>query len=86
MKISEDERLAIRNVITAGKRFGYGNLMGHLATAWARALMDEYDMSEDTARQATFGVKGYPFAMQADLIERGEWDETGKRYRKEKTT
>lgn len=25
---------------------------------------------------------GYPFKMQDDLVERGEWDETGARYAK----
>lgn len=83
MKISEEEQLAIRAILLAGERFGYGNLIAHLQTAWAKSLMDHYSMSEETAREATArDGSGYPFAMQADLIERGFWDETGKSYRK----
>ena len=79
MKIPADERLAIQDVLKHGQRYGYGNLISHLQTAWAKALIDEYGMDEKTARAAS-GGPGYSFAMQRDLIERGEWDETGARY------
>ena len=84
MKISNDERLAIRAVIMLGKEFGYGNLMGHLATAWARDMMTDYHMTESQARRCP-PCQGYPFEMQDDLLERGEWDETGERYQKRET-
>jgi hypothetical protein len=81
MTISLAERQAILTVLRLGAEHGYGNLMQHMATAWAKSLMDQYGMDEATARKASF-LSGYPFAMQADLVERGEWDETGERYRK----
>lgn len=82
MRISEAERVAIKTVLEHGATFGYGNLISHLATAWARHLVAG-GLDEKTARKAA-GERGYPFAMQDDLIERGEWDETGQRYAKPK--
>lgn len=79
MRISEAEEDAIRTVLRLGGQFGYGNLMNHLATRWAQTLMAEYKMDEATARRAAL-LPGYPFAMQEDLLIRGEWDETGERY------
>ncbi len=79
MKIPEAERLAIQEVLAYGEAWGYGNLISHLQTAWAARLMRS-GLPEKVAREASGGV-GYPFAMQADLIERGEWDERGARYR-----
>jgi hypothetical protein len=80
MKISEAERRAIIEVLEHGKAWGYGNLISHLETAWAAKLMESWDLPEKAAREAARGP-GYPFQMQRDLIERGEWDETGARYR-----
>lgn len=80
MRISEQERQAIKQVLEAGASHGYGNMIAHLQTAWAKSLVDSYDMTEETARAATDGMRGYPFAMQEDLIQRGEWDESGVRY------
>lgn len=79
MKISEAERLAIISVVEAGKAHGFYNLICHLQTAWARMLMEKYGLSEEAARVGALG-DGYPFLMQEDLMERGEWDETGHRY------
>ena len=81
MTISKEEQLAIGLVLDAAATHGYGNLISHLQTAWARTLMTNYGLNEEAARAATGGA-GYPFAMQADLVERGEWDETGRAYRK----
>lgn len=81
MKISEAERFAIREVLAHGEEWGYGNLISHLQTAWARRLM-RVGVSEKVARLSTArDGSGYPFQMQDDLVERGEWDETGARYR-----
>ncbi len=81
MKISEGERLAIQDVLAYGESYGYGNLITHLRTAWAARLMRS-GLSEAASRRATGrDGAGMPFKMQQDLIERGEWDETGKRYR-----
>lgn len=80
MKISQAERLAIRAVLDAGEQFGYGNLITHLQTAWREKLIT--DGLPDATARACVGGDGYPALMQQDLLERGEWDETGKRYRK----
>lgn len=79
MKISEGEQAAIVNVLYLGDKYGYGNLISHLQTAWAQTLMRQYNMPEAAARAAS-GGRGYPFKMQDDLITRGEWDETGASY------
>ena len=78
MKISRDEQEAICTVVTAGDAFGYGNLISHLQTRWAKKLMTS-GLTEEAARAAS-GGDGYPFEMQVDLIMKGEWDETGQRY------
>lgn len=83
MKINEQEQMAIRNMIAAGELFGYGNMISHLQTAWARVLIRDEGMSETNARTASGGT-GYPFLMQDDLLLSGEWDETGERYRSKK--
>lgn len=59
--LSDAEEDAIRAVLRAGASFGYGNMIGHLKTAWAKTLMDKYGMDEDNAR-AGAGGDGYPFA------------------------
>jgi len=79
MKISRDEQTAIATVVRLGGRHGFGNLISHLQTAWAKSLVTQYQMPERAARKAAGGA-GYPFQMHTDLMERGEWDETGKRY------
>lgn len=79
MRISEIERQGVQQVIAIGAAIGYGNLISHLQTAWARTLMEKWDMTEETARLASGGT-GYPFKMQDDLVNRGEWDESGKAY------
>lgn len=79
MKISRQEQDAITKAIELGKSFGFGNIIAHLQTAWARSLMEKYGMEEQGARHVT-GGSGYPFKMQDDLIEHGFWDESGKSY------
>ena len=82
MRISQEERAAIGAVLRAGAKYGCGNMIAHLQTWWARTLMADYGMAEEPARRAS-GGEGYPFAMQDDLLKRGEWDETGEKYRKQ---
>ena len=79
MRISIEEQAAIQRVLNAGENFGYRNMILHLQTAWAKALMDQYGFDEKYARQAT-GGDGFPFDMQTDLAEGGYWDETGAKY------
>lgn len=83
MKISKQEQYAIKKVIEAGSTYGYGNMIAHLQTAWAKNLMDRYGFNEELARHSS-GGEGYPFDMQADLIVNGEWDETGEKYQSTK--
>lgn len=77
MKISREEQVAIGVVLAYAERFGYGSLITHLETGWARRLMR--DGVKEAAARAAAGP-GMPFLMQDDLLERGEWDETGARY------
>ena len=84
MQVPSDEVAAIREVLRYGDQWGYGNLIAHLQTAWARSLIDRWDMAEEAARRAS-GGPGYPFALQADVLERGQWDETGHRYAEHST-
>lgn len=79
MKISRAEQIAIQEVLAYGEAWGFGNLISHLQTAWAKRLMGLHGMSEAHAREAA-GGPGYPFTMQDDIVERGEWDHSGKRY------
>jgi hypothetical protein len=82
MKVSQEEREAVRLVLEAGASHGYGNLISHLRTAWAAMLMAEYGFSLEEAQRGAGGA-GYPLRMQQDVLLRGEWDETGERYRGE---
>lgn len=80
MKISGMEQRAIRCAIDFGEKFGFGNLIAHLTTAWCRRLIAQ-GLPLDAARAASgHDKRGYPFGMQDDLVERGQWDETGDRY------
>lgn len=79
MKVSPEEVQAIKTVLELADKFGYGNLMNHLATRWAEKLMVEWNMTEEAAREGAF-LPGYPFQMQRDILTLGMWDETGKRY------
>jgi hypothetical protein len=78
MKISRLEQDAIRRAVEAGRDFGYGNMISHLQSAWVKHLIDG-GMDPETA--ARHGAGGYPVQMHLDLLERGEWDETGQRYK-----
>jgi hypothetical protein len=80
VRISETERKAIVAVVAAGRKHGFGNIISHLQAAWTDVLVNEHGMLEADARQSSGG--GYPIAMHRDLMERGEWDETGTRYRR----
>lgn len=77
MNISAGEQEAIKTVVSLGKQYGYGNLISHLQSAWAKHLMDEYGTDEKAAMR---GESGYSVKMHLDLMNNGCWDETGKRY------
>lgn len=81
MKISESERVALEQAVQIAERFGYGNLLSHIAAAWAAKMMVEMpNMTEEKAIEFTGCSRCLPIAMHKDIVERGEWDETGKRY------
>ena len=47
---SPSEVHALRSVIAVGDKLGYGNLIDCLRRRWAFMLMDDYDMSEASAK------------------------------------
>lgn len=70
--------MAIKWTVHFGRLFGFGNLITHLRTAWR-----DKELADGHAEIAeTMDNECYPSGMQEDLIERGEWDETGVKYRK----
>lgn len=75
MRVSEAEKTAINTVVGYGERYGFGNLISHLRTAWAKSLM-EHGLPPDGAHGGTI----MPFQMHDDICQQGFWDETGKRY------
>jgi hypothetical protein len=74
MRISPAEQKAIKDVVCLGEQYGYGNLICHLKSAWSKKLNEEYGIN-----QPMDGA--YPIKMHIDLMEHGEWDETGERYK-----
>ncbi len=81
MHISAKEQDAIKTVVRLGEQFGFGNLMSHLSSAWAAKLVED-GMEEASAIAHTGCREGYPIAMHKDLMNGGQWDQTGERYRK----
>jgi hypothetical protein len=53
------EEQAIRMVIAAGECYGYGNMIAHLSTAWAKHLMKEYGLPREVAIDAATGRSVY---------------------------
>lgn len=58
-KLSPGEAKAIDKVLTAGDRYGYGNMIAHLKRAWAELLISQKSLSVETAIKAT-DVPPYP--------------------------
>lgn len=79
MKVRPEERLAIIQLVQIGKQFGFGNVLGHLKTAWSKELMHQLGCNEKTANIQADGI-AYPIRMHDDIVNHGEWDETGERY------
>lgn len=80
MKLQPGEHRAILTTLAFGRQHGYGNLMAHLAAAWADEMI-RGGMPEDAAIEFVSNREPYSLAMHRDIIERGEWDETGEKYR-----
>ena len=68
MRISPEEQHAINETVLFGQRFGYGNLISHLQTAWARKMMDEHNIGEESAKRC----------VRVSICRR--WDEAGENY------
>jgi hypothetical protein len=54
------EAEAVEKVIEAGERYGYGNMMAHLATAWALKLRDGEGLPEKVAIECVSNRGPYP--------------------------
>lgn len=59
--ISNREKRAVLRVIAIAKNHGYGNLIAHLKTQWAKQLV-ESGLSEESAMLAT-DVSAYPLSL-----------------------
>ena len=53
------EDRAVQAALTAGAKYGYGNLIAHLKRAWAMMLMQRYGFSEADALKAA-DTSAYP--------------------------
>lgn len=80
MNITQREQESINLVVSLGKEFGFGNMIAHLQSAWEKFLVEEHGFTEDLAKSAAT-TDPYPRKMHEDLMNRGEWDETGVAYR-----
>ena len=84
MRISKSEQAAIKSAVYLGNQVGFGNLLSHLASAWAEMLMCVHGWDEQHALDFAGSRPGYAVAMHRDIVDNGEWDETGKKYQKPK--
>lgn len=78
IKISKEEQEAIKQIVDLGKKHGYGNMLAHLSAAWAIELMETFKMNEAQAKMSSWSI---PVKMHLDLMNNGEWDETGEKYK-----
>jgi hypothetical protein len=54
------EEEAVRMAVQIGEAYGYGNIIAHLATAWAVILRDKHGLSEEDAIAAVSNCTPYP--------------------------
>jgi len=78
MRISDDQKRAIQNLLQSAELYGHGSMIAILKTAWAKKLVAQGFSESDAFKAAD--TSGYSFAMHDDIVQRGEWDETGKSY------
>lgn len=67
--MTREEQKAIIGVLALGHRFGFGNLVSHLQTEWARVLMEVHGLDEELARHSA-GGPGYPLDWQKEMLSR----------------
>lgn len=72
--IMNGEQHAIREVIAAGERYGFGNLIAHLRAAWAKSLIEstkgiegQSEWTEEQANQATI-TDAYPIRLHLEFL------------------
>lgn len=66
------EKRAIETVLYIGGLYGYGNMIAHLKTAWAKSLIAQ-GISKDAALQAT-NVSAYPIDENEPSVQGGRAD------------
>lgn len=72
MKISTSEQKAIKVVCEMGAKWGYGNMISHLQSAWALSLMHKHGMPLPLAIEATEGRSPYELEVHLRLLNNGE--------------
>ena len=63
------EQSAINSVLNLGGKYGYGNMIAHLKTAWAKKLMAQ-GIPKEAALQAT-NVSAYPISENEPCVQGG---------------
>ena len=61
------EAAAIRAVLDAGSKYGYGNMIGHLRREWAELLRDVWGISDTGAIEAT-NADAYPLRIKGEKL------------------
>ena len=61
------EEKAIQQVIDAGEKYGYGNMISHLKKQWAENLMSKIGFSEELALRAANSV-AYPLENKTQTV------------------
>jgi hypothetical protein len=61
------EEAAIKIVIEAGDKYGYGNMIAHLKREWAERLRDKWGLPEKAALEAT-NVSAYPLRKKVKRL------------------
>ena len=72
MKISTSEKEAIEIVCEMGAKWGYGNMISHLQSAWALMLIKNYGFEIETARSVVVNNTPYELEVHLRLLNTGE--------------
>jgi hypothetical protein len=79
IKVDEKELRAVRQAIFLGHVYGYGNIVSHLLSAWADVLTSQ-GVDPGIAVSHVSNREPLPIQMHLDIVNNGEWDETGAKY------
>ena len=72
MIISTSEQKAIKVVCEMGVKWGYGNMISHLQSAWALMLIKNCGFEIETARSAVVNNTPYELEVHLRLLNNGE--------------